>query len=313
MKPSDLHVVCAIFNPIRWASRLALYKNFEQHMLDCGVSLTLVECALGNRPFELAGRPHVNHVPVRAKTLAWNKENLINIGIQRLPESAQRIAWIDADVEFRANNWAMDTLHALEQYPVVQPWSEALDLGPDGSPMFIKGRHVQTAFCKVWRHGGQTPGEPYAYAHPGYAWAARRATLDSLGGLLETCGLGAADHQMAMAMIGDVKNAIHGATTADYQQQIINWARRAEVFVAGKIGYCQGVLEHAFHGEKAKRQYHGRWQILVDHQFSPSVDLRKNSFGVIEFAGNKPALEIAVDRYYRSRDEDQNVLLADRV
>jgi hypothetical protein len=29
---------------------------------------------------------------------------------------------------------------------------------------------------------------------------------------------------------------------------------------------------------------------------------------VIEFAGNKPALEIAVDRYFRQRDEDQNVL-----
>jgi len=308
MKSSDLHVVCAVFNPIRWNSRTALYKNFEQHMLDSGVSLTLVECALGNRPFMLSERPHINYIPVRAKTLAWNKENLINIGINRLPESAQRIAWIDADVEFRSDDWAMDTLHALEQYPVVQPWSEALDLGPNGTPMLIKGSHLHTSFCKIWRHEGKIVKEPYGYAHPGYAWAARRSVLDSLGGLLETCGLGAADHQMAMAMIGNIGNAIHGGTTADYQQQIRIWAQRAEVLVAGKIGYCQGVLEHFFHGEKGKRQYHGRWQILVDHEFSPSTDLRRNSYGVIEFSGNKPGLEIAADRYYRQRDEDQNTL-----
>jgi hypothetical protein len=92
MKRSDLHVVCAIFNPIRWASRKTLYQAFEEHMLDSGVSLTLVECALGGRPFELAERPHITHVPVRARTLAWNKENLINLGIQRLPEQAHRLA-----------------------------------------------------------------------------------------------------------------------------------------------------------------------------------------------------------------------------
>jgi hypothetical protein len=75
MKRSNLHVVCAIFNPIRWQSRKALYLDFEQHMLDSGVSLTLVECALGDRPFELSGRAHINYIPVRAGTLAWNKEN----------------------------------------------------------------------------------------------------------------------------------------------------------------------------------------------------------------------------------------------
>jgi hypothetical protein len=308
MQTSDLHVIAVIFNPIRWNSRVALYKKFEQHMLDSGVSLTLVECALGNRPFELSERPHINHVPVRANTLAWNKESLINIGIHRLPESAQRIAWIDADIEFRAGHWVMDTLHALEQYPVIQPWSEALDLGPDGSPMFTKGSHVQKSFCKIWQTKGKTVSLPYSYGHPGYAWAARRSTIDSLGGLLDISALGAADHQMAMAMAGDVGKATPVKTTENYREHIRAWAQRADIHVAGKIGYCHGVIEHSFHGEKRKRQYQNRWQILIDHGFSPLHDLQRNSYGVIEFTGNKPGLEIAVDRYYRQRDEDQNVL-----
>ena len=132
----------------------------------------------------------------------------------------------------------------------------------------------------------------------------------SLGGLFEFCGLGAADHQMAKGMIGDVNNAIHSQTTQDYQNHVRIWAERAERVVAGKLGYCQGTIEHFFHGQKSKRQYQGRWQILIDWKFSPSTDLKCNSFGVLEFTGDKPGFEIAVDRYYRSRDEDQNTLAA---
>ena len=131
-----LHVVTAFANPVRWVSRLAAHQAFEQHMLDSGVHLTTVECAYGERPFELPDHPHINRVRVRAKTLVWNKENLINIGISRLPADWKHVAWVDGDVEFRKDNWALETLHALQQYDVVQPWSDAYDLGPQGRAPF---------------------------------------------------------------------------------------------------------------------------------------------------------------------------------
>jgi hypothetical protein len=237
MRNDLLHVVTAIANPIRWESRIKLFRAFEQHMLASGVNLTVVECALGERPFECDGTAGVNHVGVRARTVAWTKENLINIGISRLPATARYIAWIDADVEFRSPKWASDTVHALQQYDLVQLWSEALDLGPDGAPMMIKGMHVQTAFCKVFRHFGKILPEPYQYAHPGYAWAARRETLDQLGGLIETSGLGSADHQMAMAAIGQIENAIHGGTTPGYQAPIRRWTDIAGRVIHGNIGF----------------------------------------------------------------------------
>jgi hypothetical protein len=42
--------------------------------------------------------------------------------------------------------------------------------------------------------------------------------------------------------------------------------------------------------------------------FDPSTDLKRNTDGVLEFAGNKPDLERAFDRYLRSREEDVNTL-----
>jgi hypothetical protein len=37
-----------------------------------GVHLTTVECAYGERRFECADTPGVNHVGVRSRTLVWN-------------------------------------------------------------------------------------------------------------------------------------------------------------------------------------------------------------------------------------------------
>jgi hypothetical protein len=46
----------------------------------------------------------------------------------------------------------------------------------------------------------------------------------------------------------------------------------------------------------------------MKYKFNPYVDLKKNTFGVIEFAGNKPDLEREFDNYLRSRMEDSNIL-----
>ena len=54
------------------------------------VAITLVEAAYGSRAFALAdlASDRVTHVGVRATTLAWSKECLINLGLARLPSHA---------------------------------------------------------------------------------------------------------------------------------------------------------------------------------------------------------------------------------
>jgi hypothetical protein len=318
MRAELLNVVTCIYNPLRWQSRIAHYKRFREHMLDSGVKLTVVECALGQRPWELGDDPHVQHIAVRADTLAWNKEGLINLGIQRLAPDAKYIAWIDADIEHRNRNWASDTVHSLQQYAVVQTWSEALDLGPSGEPMEIKGFHVQTSFAKVWREMGDIKpwkgkegaySQSMMYPHPGYSWAIRRDVLNNIGGLIDISGLGAGDHQQAMAFVGKIERAIHGQTSPEYQAAVRAWADRAYKYVQGNVGYVQGTLEHAFHGEKDLRKYHERWDVLIKHGFNPVTDIKRNLWGVPELAGNKPEMARDFDRYFRQRMEDANTRL----
>ena len=69
-----------------------------------------------------------------------------------------------------------------------------------------------------------------------------------------------------------------------------------------------GTIEHPFHGRKSDRGYLSRWQMFLDNGFDPHTDLKRNACGVLEFAGNKPDLERAFDRYLRAREEDVNTL-----
>lgn len=304
-----LHVVTAVANPIRWDSRIRLYRKFCQHMLDSGVRLTTVECAYGDRPHELADIPHIQHVAVRAAggTMVWNKESLLNIGISRLPDDARYIGTFDADVEFRRPDWASETVHALQHYEVVQPWSDCYDLGPNDEHI-----DLHRSFCRLVYEGKpivQGPNAkdgPYRFGHPGYAWAWRRSALDSCGGLIESAGLGAADHHMALALIGRVHDSIPGNMTSGYKAPLLAWQARAERHITRNISYVPGTIEHQWHGSKAKRAYISRWDVLIKHAFDPAVDTKRNANGVVELAGNKPGLRLDIDRYFRSRDEDAN-------
>ncbi len=302
MRADLLHVVTAIANPLRWQSRDRLVRDFITHMRAARVQLTLVECAYGERPFTLDKLAGIHHIGVRAKSLVWTKENLLNIGISRLPGDWQYVAWIDADIKFRRPDWAAETVHALQLHDIVQPWSDCYDLGPAGEHI---GHH--RSFCRQYVDGAKLGNGAYSFAHPGYAWAGTRTALNHLGGLIDTAALGAGDHHMALALVGKVEQSVHGAMSPAYRAPLDRWQARAQAHIAGNIGYVPGTIEHAWHGPKASRRYVQRWDVLARHGFDPETDLQRNVWGVLELADNKPELRRAMARYFHQRCEDANV------
>ena len=309
MRADQLHVVTVISNPMLWKSRIDLFLHFAQHMIESGVHLTVVECAYGDRSFELDQVGGFTHIPVRAKTLVWTKENLGNIGVSRLPQDARYVGFFDADIRFRRSKWAEETVHALQLHDVVQPWSDCYDLGPNDEHL-----EHHRSFGRIYRdklpimQGPNAGPSNYRFAHPGYAWAFRREALEAVGGFIETAALGAADHHMAMGLIGRMKDSIPGNLDPSYSAPLLRWQERATKHIGGNLGYVPGTIEHGWHGAKDKRKYVDRWQVLQKHGFNPDTDLVKNLHGVIELSGNKPALHRDIDLYFRQRSEDANCL-----
>jgi hypothetical protein len=276
------------------------------------VVLTVVECALGERPFELDVNPNVNHIGVRHHTFTFNKKCLLNIGIQsvvRAQPDVQYIATLDADIRFRNKYWATETVHALQRFEVVQPWVDCYDLGPNGEHL-----ELHRSFCNLWQNqlpivqGPNAKNGPYRFGHPGYAWAWRRSALAALGLLIETAVLDAADHHMALALIGRVIESVPSNLTQGYIQPLLSWQSKARR-LGMNIGAVPGTIEHDFHGSKVKRRYVERWDILHKHNFDPRTDFMTNEYGVFELAGNKPALRMDIERYFSERDEDANTIL----
>jgi hypothetical protein len=338
-----LYVITTITNPIRYKTRWKHYERFAAHVKASGGVLVTVEAAFGERHHALAPgetqhgtpiygvaptkptefhkarttEPH-QYVQVRTHSELWLKENLLNLGISRLPSDWQYVAWVDADVSFARPNWVGETIHQLQHYKLVQMFSEAQDVGP----RYASIGNAQ-GFVSCYLHGVERPVGPdggyYGYYppglpqgpilwHPGYAWAARREAIDALGGLVDFAIMGAADNHMAHALIGDVETSIHPGMHPIYRDRLLEWQYRAETHIRRNIGYVSGLLIHYWHGRKVDRRYWNRWRVMVDNQFNPAADLKYDWQGVLQLVdrGDARSMSLRDDsmRYFRARQED---------
>ena len=137
IRPVDapLYVVTPIANPSRYRSRYTLYRDFEKYIGDAGAILHTVEAAYGDRDFVVTDAANPRHIQVRTHHEVWHKENLINIGVSRLPADWKYVAWIDADVQFARPDIVTETIHQLQHFSVVQMFAHATDLGPKHEPL----------------------------------------------------------------------------------------------------------------------------------------------------------------------------------
>lgn len=300
---NTLHVIRVCTNPVRYHSRYRLARQQEEEFLAMpNLKLYTVEAAFGDRQHEItvSGNPH--HLLLRTNSEIWIKENLINLGVRYLlPKNWKYLAWIDADISFRDHHWAQEAMHQLQHFSVIQPWSDCADLGHHGNI----DRHFRSFGSQHQKRIPKQmhPSQPYTYAHSGFAWACRRDFWENVGGLPDFCILGSADHHAAFAMIGEVKNTIHGKMCHSFFRKLYEWQAKALRITKKEVGFTPGRIEHFFHGNKNKRFYRERWEILVKNNFDPDTDLMYDNAGVIQLTG-KPELEQDLRLYNRSRQED---------
>jgi hypothetical protein len=101
--------------------------------------------------------------------------------------------------------------------------------------------------------------------------------------------------------------SIHPGLHKNYQLGLFEWQDRAEHFIKRNIGFLPGNISHHFHGSKKSRQYHERWKVLVENQYNPITDLRRNDQGVLELVtinSRQIRLRDGLRTYMRQRNED---------
>lgn len=311
---SDFYVVAVISNPVRFESRYRLFFDFLEHMKrtlpNFKTNLMVVELQQGDRPFVVTPDCGCRFLQLRSREELWFKERMITLGIRSLPIDWKYVAWIDGDIQFARTDWAKETWHQLQTYDVVQMFSHAIDLGPQGEPIQTHNGFMwsyEQNLCRPPQGAGTKGGYGYnpsrGFWHPGYAWAATRKAIDGAG-LIDFAILGSGDHHMAHALLGQVERSVPGNVCPRYIDELVDWQARSKASINGNVGHVAGTITHAFHGKKRDRRYQERWSIITDNEYDPDDDIYADAQGLWVLDPAKPRLRDQIRLYMRSRNED---------
>jgi hypothetical protein len=308
----DVAVVTSYFNSHNYASKRQGFELFRRSMERSGVPLFIGECAFGEEPFELERSSSV--FQFRCDDVMWQKERLLNLTIDRVPDRYTKIAWVDADILFTNPAWIVETSERLEDTPVVQPFSHAVRLRPRETTDFGGGERSR-GFCFTRAALPSLARLRYhIHGHTGFAWAADRQLLSDIG-LYDAAIVGTGDHLMAHAFSGDFGSAclqvVLGASSG-FLDHFRGWAQHAWGRVGGRLGHVGGAVLHLWHGETANRGYARRYRELTGLGYDPAVHLRGDPGALWGWSEEGAYLADWTMRYFDNRREDHAGALTGR-
>jgi hypothetical protein len=277
-----VHVVTSHFNQQGYARPLANCWRFRDALR--GATLHTIELSFTG-DFQIPDAVHVRGGP---EHVMWQKERLLNLLVESLPDDVSEVAWIDADLLLLNQDWARHAMIGLDQAAVVQLFEHIHFTNSDG--------HVIRSNDSFVRLLGTGKG---GQASPGGAWAARRDVFPIYDHAI--CGGG--DKLLVEAWVGNWA-ALADRLSPTWANQWINSCQRQHRLIDGRLGYIHGDAVHLWHGSRHKRRYDERWHKLRELQFDPLRDIAIDSNGLWKWASDKPELHAFVADYFAERNED---------
>lgn len=246
----------------------------------------LYPCAFENAAFDLAGESDV--LQLRCADVMWQRERLINLALDRLPPQATKVAWVVCDILFSR---AVDMVRLLDQFPIVQLFSQAIRL--------LQGQTFHDGTAEgCWRN--------FAAVHAQQPDLVRKGNAHKHG-LYDALIVGAADYLMAHALCNDFESPCvrrHLDINPPQLAHFCNWDRNLYADVQGRIGCTPGTVLHLWHGDLPDRQYVARHDKLAQFAFDPEQDIRIGQSGTWEWSSDKPELHQWMIEYFHQRQED---------
>ncbi|MDW5418138.1 hypothetical protein R6242_16350 [Iodobacter sp. CM08] len=305
----NLIAITTYFNPCGYKSRRRNYDLFMAGMRASGVQCITVECAFPGQSFELPESLDV--IRVRANTLLWQKERLLNLAASWLPQSCRYVAWLDCDILFDNASWAHDLVKVLKKKKVAQVFETCQKLGPN-EEIEVDGLSHSFASVMSTNPASLECGRYDIHGHTGYGWAMRREIFDEVG-LYEAAVSGSADHFMAHAIFGHYGFCVENALKHDLKQiaHLKAWGTTFHQIVNGSLGVVPGHIRHLWHGDTANRRYFLRMHEITDLGYDPHTDLVARPGYPLEWAPgmNKQGLREYFANYFAMRQEDGPVIV----
>jgi hypothetical protein len=311
--PNGLWAITTFFNPAGYQNRRNNYRLFRERLQ---VPLLAVELSFDGQ-FELTAEDAEILIQKNDGDVMWQKERLLNIALENLPEECRNVVWLDCDCVFQQLDWAGRVCRHLEKFPLVQPYSMVHHLPRGVSPeqwevkatglvrpsvAWMIGQGVAASECL----GNPLAGSPGIRA-PGHAWAARRELLEEHK-FYDACIIGGGDSALACAAYGvcEALPKLHSDNEAAFQHYR-SWGESFFRSVRGEVSLVKGDLLHLWHGEMSDRRVRQRHRDLAAFQFDPATDIALTESGCWRWSSPKWSMHEYVSSYFHVRNEDGQI------
>jgi hypothetical protein len=302
--------ITSYFNPVGFKTRLPNYRIFRENL---AVPIVTVELSFDGR-FELNEKDADILIQISGGAVLWQKERLLNLAVRSVPRDVDNIAWIDGDLIFEKRDWLVEAEKQLENFNIVQLFSDQVDLGPDDDQRNFNDRRMPPSAHGVVSliHAGKFKQPDPNTTSPQYrrslawgmAWAAKRKIIQDHG-IYDAMIAGGGTRALVCAIYGFFDEAIEALRLSGAQKDhYLAWARPYHDAVGKTAGYVPGRIYHLWHGSIENRNYASRYQGLVDTNFQPDNDLVIGSNGAWRWARQNPALETFLMNHFIGRAED---------
>lgn len=227
--------------------------------------------------------------------IAWYKENLINLGINKLIKDYEYIAWFDADILFENDDWYMNIINKLKLYSTVQCFGT------------LERRYNDKTQSSIGAVKNMIANNKYTRTAVGGAWAATREILSQLC-LYEYMIVGGGD---GIWYYGCLNNKypinISDEHTPEFKQSYTQWINYANTIINGSFSYVDQKAIFLPNGHSKNKQHVSRHKLIST--FIPDKDVTIKDNGIFEI--NNPELCRNIEQYFINRDDDSMIAICE--
>jgi GR25 family glycosyltransferase involved in LPS biosynthesis len=282
---SRLGIITTYFNPCGYKALKNNYNRFYNHIKHFG-DVFPVELSLDGDFFI----QHQNAIRIQGndRNIMWQKEALLNIGLEYLPKEYQNVAWLDCDIIFLDKHWLTQLHSLLDDFYIVQLFSTVYKNNANNQ--------------RITEHTNKSYFFPDGAS--GYAWAGRREILDEIK-FLDTQILGMADTIMAQAFQGQqIQNFLNN------QPDSLEWYNKTLSTVEKSCYYLNTEIEHMYHGQDCNKvyTYNDRYvKIFGNENYLETIYKNNDKIWQFKPDSNKETQK-SVLNFFKNRQEDDHII-----
>lgn len=283
---NKLAIVTSFFNPCEYDNIVGNYRKFSAEIKRYA-NLFPIELSFNNN--FIIDDENVIRIHGTKNNMLWQKEALLNIAISKLPKEYTDVAWIDCDIIFENEDWIHQSYDALNNYKIVQLFSNAYKLDLNNN------KATCSSLVSSFPNG-----------EAGFAWAARRDVIEEVQ-LLDNQIFGGADFIMASAFLNK-PSIIKNVKTYVNNEITTQWIEKATRIIDGSVGCIDSKIIHLYHGNEHNRSYTRqkyRKNLVESIDISKDVEKNNNIWTISEKHNEK------IYKYFLNRQEDDNIHIQD--